>query len=182
MELILDQCTVRSWRREDAASLACHANSYNIWRNLRDQFPHPYTDADARAWLRYATRQEPETNFAIDVGGAAVGGIGFTIQADVHRLSAELGYWLGETLWGRGIATEAVQGITAYAADRFGLCRLFAGVFETNAASVRVLQKAGYVLEGRLRRSVLKEGRKLDQFLYAWTAGSAPEQGEQVDA
>jgi ribosomal-protein-alanine N-acetyltransferase len=170
MELVLEHCTVRSWRREDAASLVRHANNYNIWRTLRDQFPHPYTDADAREWLRYATKQEPETNFAIDLGGAAVGGVGFTIQLDVHRQSAELGYWLSEEHWGHGIATEAVQAVTAYAAERFGLCRLFAGVFATNAASIRVLEKAGYLLEGRLRRSVLKEGKTLDELLYAWIA------------
>ena len=169
MELRLERCTVRSWRPDDAASLVRHANNRNVWRNLRDRFPHPYTSADAEAWLRLMSETVPETNLAIDVGGAAVGGIGFTIQEDVYRRSAELGYWLGEEFWGRGITTEAVRAVTTHAFATHDLCRLYAGVFEWNAASARVLEKAGFVCEGRLRRSVVKDGQIIDQFLYAIT-------------
>ena len=169
MRIDCGPCVVRSWQADDADSLARHANSYAVWRNLRDRFPHPYTLADAEEWLQRVRDAELETDFALDVGGAAVGGIGFTIQEDVYRRSAELGYWLGEEFWGRGIATQAVRAVTAYAFATHDLCRLYAGVFEWNPASQCVLEKAGFVCEGRLRRSVVKDGQVIDQFLYAMT-------------
>ena len=101
-----------------------------------------------------------------------IGVVGLTFQEDVYRRSAEIGYWLGEPFWGRGLATEAVIDATRMAFERFDLIRLFAQVFETNPASCRVLEKAGYVLEGRLRHSVVKKGRVLDQLLYARVAGN----------
>jgi RimJ/RimL family protein N-acetyltransferase len=171
MEIPLDGACIRSWKRSDQSSLVRYADNRRIWINLRDRFPHPYKPADARAWLAYATAQQQETNFAIDVGGEAVGGIGFHPQEDVHRRSAELGYWLGEPFWGRGIATQAVRAISAHALRSYDLTRLYAYVFEWNAASARVLAKAGFSLEGRLRRSVTKDGRLIDQFLYAMVAG-----------
>ncbi len=169
MELALELCTVRSWRADDAAAIAHHANNYNVWRNLRDRFPHPYTRVDAEAWLHRVCHAVPETDFALDVGGAAIGGIGFTIQEDIHRHSAELGYWLGEEFWGRGIATQAVRAVTSYAFATHDLYRLYAGVFEWNHASRCVLEKAGFACEGRLRQSVVKDGQFIDQFLYAIT-------------
>jgi RimJ/RimL family protein N-acetyltransferase len=110
---------------------------------------------------------EPETNFAIAVAGEAVGGIGFILQPDVARRSAEIGYWLGEEFWGRGIATEAVIAMTARAFANHDLCRVYAHVFEWNRASARVLEKAGYEFEGRLRKSVTKDGKTIDQLMYA---------------
>jgi RimJ/RimL family protein N-acetyltransferase len=169
MEMNLRSCRVRSWRGSDAASLAAHANNRRVWINLRDRFPHPYTLADARAYIRSARRKVPETGFAIAVEGAAVGGIGFMLQEDVERVSAEIGYWLGETFWGRGIMTEALVAVTDHAVRTHGLMRLFALPFEWNTASFRVLEKAGYACEGRLRRSAVKDGRVIDQLLYAYT-------------
>jgi ribosomal-protein-alanine N-acetyltransferase len=99
-----------------------------------------------------------------------VGAVGLTLQEDVYRRSAEIGYWLGEPFWGRGLATEAVLDATRIAFERFDIVRVFARVFETNPASCRVLEKAGYVLEGRMRRAVVKGGWVLDQFLYARVA------------
>ena len=168
MKLRLQSCIVRSWQQGDQASLAHHANNRNVWINLRDRFPHPYTPDDARNWLRHVDATEPETNFAIAVGGQAVGGIGFTLHDDVYRRSAEVGYWLGEEFWGRGIAAEALRAVTEFALSAHDLCRLYAHVFEWNAASARVLEKAGYTFEGRLRRSVTKDGRTIDQLLYAF--------------
>ena len=101
--------------------------------------------------------------------GEAAGSIGFVVQPDVHRLSAEIGYWLGEAYWGRGIATEALRAVTAFAFEAHGLVRLFAGVFAWNTASMRVLEKAGYVREGVLTQSAIKDGRVIDQVLYAIT-------------
>jgi RimJ/RimL family protein N-acetyltransferase len=167
VELDLGSCTLRSWRSGDEDSLVRHADDRDIWINLRDSFPHPYTRDYAQAWLRLVAEWTPETNFAVTVGGEAVGGIGITLQDDVSRRSAEIGYWLGRAYWGRGIATAAVRALTDWAFAHFDLCRLYAGVFEWNPASARVLEKAGYVLEGRLRRSVTKDGRTIDQLLHA---------------
>jgi RimJ/RimL family protein N-acetyltransferase len=108
MQIQLTSAQVRSWQLSDAESLAVHANNRNIWRNLRDAFPHPYTVADANAFIRSALAQVPETRLAIAVDGQAVGGIGFVLHDDVERVSAEIGYWLGEAFWGRGIMTEAL--------------------------------------------------------------------------
>jgi RimJ/RimL family protein N-acetyltransferase len=167
VELILDRCTVRSWKREDEEALSRYADNRRIWINLRDRFPHPYRRQDARRWLAQVLGARPETSFAIDVGHEAIGGIGYTIQEDVHYRSAELGYWLGEPFWGRGIATAAVRAVTERAFASHDLSRIYATVFEWNPASARVLEKAGYALEGRLRRSVTKDGRTIDQLLYA---------------
>ncbi|MGE5800096.1 MAG: GNAT family N-acetyltransferase [Syntrophaceae bacterium] len=167
MELILTQAVIRSWRPEDIPSLVRHANNRRVWRNLKDRFPHPYTPADGEQWIRQATDATPETHFAIAIGGEAVGGIGLDLQCDVFRRSAEIGIWLGEAYWGRGIATEAVRALTEYGLTQFDLCRIFAGVFEWNPASMRLLEKAGYSLEGCLRKSVTKDGQTIDQMLYA---------------
>src|SRR5690606_7656580 len=114
-EFQLTGALVRPWRWGDEASLVRHANNRKVWRNLLDTFPHPYTEADAREWLeRRATPEAPVTNFAIEVDGEAAGGIGLRLGEDVARRSAEIGYWLGEAHWGRGIATEAVRALTDY--------------------------------------------------------------------
>ncbi|MDZ7266307.1 MAG: GNAT family N-acetyltransferase [candidate division KSB1 bacterium] len=168
MELKLERCTIRSWQPGDEAALVRHANNRKIWRNVRDRFPHPYTLADAEAWIAFAGAQDPCINFAIVVAGEAAGGIGFVLKDDVDRRSAEIGYWLGEAFWGRGIATEAVRAMTAYMFEHFDLCRIQAMVFEWNKASMRVLEKAGYVCEARLRGSATKDGQTIDDFIYAF--------------
>lgn len=167
MELDFGHFRLRPWQPGDEASLAYHANNPKIWRNVRDRFPHPYTRADAEGWIAIASANTPLTNFAIDVDGAAVGGIGVMLQEDVSRKSAEIGYWLGEAYWGRGIVTAAVRAMTDYAFATFDLCRLYANVFEWNPASMRVLEKAGYEFEGRRRKSAFKEGQIIDEMIYA---------------
>jgi len=162
-------CLIRPWRRGDHAALVRHADNRRVWLTLRDQFPHPYTPADGDAWLAHVAQQHPVTSFAIAVAGEAAGGIGVAPQPDVHRRSAEIGYWLGEAFWNRGIMTAAVRTFTTYAFDAYDLIRIFAGVFSSNPASMRVLEKAGYTREGVLRRSVVKDGQILDQILYAVT-------------
>src|SRR5215212_6414485 len=130
MELNFEHFSIRNWRRGDKQSLARHANNRKIWRNLRDLFPHPYTLADAQSWIDRASNETPAVNFAIAAEGEAVGGIGIVLQADVFRRSAEIGYWLGEEFWGRGIMTDALRAMTEYAFSNFDLCRIYAGVFE----------------------------------------------------
>lgn len=161
------RCSVRAWKKSDAASLIRHADNINVARCLRDAFPNPYTKSDARAFLKRATGADDPTNMAIDVEGEAVGAIGYVPGRDVERFSAEIGYWLGEQLWGRGIVTEALTLATGHAFTNLNFLRLFALPFADNRGSARVLEKAGYTLEGRLRSSSVKYGEAKDQFLYA---------------
>jgi [ribosomal protein S5]-alanine N-acetyltransferase len=172
MELKLTRGTLRPWRVGDEASLVANANNRRVWRNL-SRLPHPYTHADADAWISRARVQSPPTDFAIEVDGAAVGGIGIEIGRDVFYRSAEVGYWLGERWWGRGIASEALRAVTEYAFATFDLCRLHAGVFEWNPASMRVLEKAGYTLEARHRKNVTKDGETIDRLVYALVRSDA---------
>jgi RimJ/RimL family protein N-acetyltransferase len=169
MPLVLERCTIRPWRLDDAASLAKHANNRKVWLGLRDLFPHPYTADDANEFLRRATSAQPSTNFCIDIDGAAVGGIGIRLGEDVHRQTAGLGYWLSEDFWGHGVMSEAVLAVTDYCFENFPLHRIHAEAYANNPASVRVLEKAGFVLEGRLRKNVIKDGEILDSLLYART-------------
>lgn len=178
MLLTLPLCDVRSWRLSDTEALARYANNRRIWLNLRDAFPHPYTKRDARDFIHAARQLVPETMFAIVVNEEAVGGIGFHVQSDVERTSAEIGYWLAEPFWGRGLMTEVLVAVTAHAIRAHTLTRIYAVPFAWNTASCRVLEKAGYVLEGRLRRSAIKDGRLTDQLQYAWIPDGDPPPGE----
>ncbi len=170
MEIDCGNCKLRSWRLEDIGSLVKYANNRKIWLNLRDQFPHPYKRVDAQIWIQDALTVIPQTSFAIDIAGEAAGSIGFRLQTDVERFSAEVGYWLGEEFWGQGICTVALKAATQYAFETYDLNRLFALPFKGNVASMRVLEKAGYVRECQLRKSAFKNGRFVDQVLYAYIA------------
>jgi RimJ/RimL family protein N-acetyltransferase len=134
---------------------------------LRDRFPYPYGIEQARTFLGWVTRQPAPTVWAIEVSGDAAGGIGIELQTDVERVSAEVGYWLGRAFWGRGIATQALGAVTAEAFKRFEITRLYAVPFADHLASVRVLEKCGYVREGHMRQSAIKEGKIRDQLLFA---------------
>ena len=169
MEIELSAARLRSWRLDDAASLVRHANNRRVSMNLRDAFPYPYNDADAAEWLERAVTRDPVTNFAIEVAGEAAGSVGLRLDTDIFSRTAEIGYWLGEAHWGKGIVTEAVRAISRYAFERFDLARIEAGVFERNPASMRVLEKNGFTLEGRLRQRVTKDGVTMDECLYALT-------------
>ena len=158
---------MRPWRESDVDSLAEHANNINVATNLRDRFPHPYTRNNARDFLKYAASLQDQSNLAIEVEGAAVGAIGYVAGHDVERFSAEIGYWLGEAFWGRGIVTEALVLTTEHAFRDANILRMFALPFAENAGSVRVLNKAGYIYEGRLRSSSVKFGTPRDQLVYA---------------
>ena len=135
--------------------------------HLRDRFPFPYEMEHARSFLGWIAKQTSPTVWAIEAAGEAVGGIGVELHTDVERVSAEVGYWLGEAYWGRGIATEALKAVTAEAFNRFQITRLYALPFADHAASIRVLEKAGYVREGHLRQSAIKAGVIRDQLLFA---------------
>lgn len=167
MRLETARCVLRPFVPADAASLARHADNRKVWLNLRDRFPHPYTHADADAFIARVAGESPVTHFAIAVAGEAVGSVALMLGHDIERRSAELGYWLGEAHWGRGIVGAAVAAATEYAFWELDLLRVFAVPFAHNAASARVLERAGYRLEGTMRRSAVKDGQVLDQLLYA---------------
>jgi RimJ/RimL family protein N-acetyltransferase len=158
---------IRPYQPADLDALVKYANNRNVWLGLRDLFPHPYTSDNGLAWLAKVRDEDPRTNFAIASEGGVIGGIGVAIQTDIHRLTAEIGYWLGEPFWGQGIASGAVRVFTEYAFTTFDLIRIFAYVYSNNAPSARVLEKAGYEFEGCLRKAVLKDGKILDMFVYS---------------
>ena len=167
MELRTDCCVLRQFRAADAASLARHANDRQVWLNLRDLFPHPYSIADAERYIAQVVDEMPVTRFAIDIDGEAVGSVGLKLGSDIERRSAEIGYWLGQAYWGRGIVSAAVAAVTDYAFRELDLLRVFAVPFVRNPASARVLEKAGYQREGTMRCSAVKDGLIVDQYLYA---------------
>jgi [ribosomal protein S5]-alanine N-acetyltransferase len=169
MQRVLERCTIRQWRLDDAESLARHANNRKVWLAVRDLFPHPYTNQDANEFLQRTVSEQPAMKFCIEIEGAAVGGIGVHPVQDVHRHTATVGYWLGEEFWGRGIMTEAVTAVTDFCFQNFPLRRISAEVFANNPASARVLEKTGFTFEGRLKNDVLKDGKLLDSLLYART-------------
>ena len=167
MRLELPRSTVRRWAATDLTSLVTHANNRHVSIHLRDRFPFPYEVEHGRKFLDWIVQQASPTVWAIEVSGEAAGGIGVELHQDVERVSAEIGYWLGEFAWGRGIVTEALHAVTAEVFRRFELTRIYALPFADNLASVRVLEKAGYTLEGHLRQSAIKDGVIRDQLLYA---------------
>jgi ribosomal-protein-alanine N-acetyltransferase len=167
MLLDLGDLRVRNWRKDDLDALLRNANNSKIADNLRDQFPHPYTRRDGIEYLNYVRSMDPPMAFAIEFGGEAVGGIGFKLGVDIGRLSVEMGYWLAEPLWRRGLTTRAVSAASDWAFDSCKVVRVFATVFSHNVASMRVLEKSGFVREGVLRRSAIKKGAILDQVMYA---------------
>jgi RimJ/RimL family protein N-acetyltransferase len=167
MEIKLSESVVRSWRTSDAESITRHAADRRIWLNMRDAFPHPYHLSDAQQFIAGALADKPETKFAIVVDGQAAGSIGYFPRTDVERISAEIGYFLGAEFWGRGIMSETLAAVTAYAFENHPLERVYAVPFAHNTASCRVLEKAGFTREALMRRAVIKDGQVLDQFMYA---------------
>ena len=159
-------CVLRPWRKGDEKQIPRHANNKKIWDNLRDFFPHPYTTMDAILWIAKQLKANPPLNLAIEIEGEAVGGIGLIPGHDVERFNAEIGYWLGEAFWGRGIMAEAVQAMVHYGFEELGFVRISAGVFEQNLSSMRVLEKAGFSKEAVLKKAIFKNGKFLDEHRY----------------
>ncbi len=158
--------TIRQWTNDDLENLVLYANNINVWNNLRNYFPHPYTPESGKEWLDKIVGAEPVINFAIDLDGIAIGGIGIILNSDVYVMSTEIGYWLGEPFWGQGIATEAVRQMAEYVFYYFNIVRIYAEVFEINKSSMRVLEKNGFYLEGVRRKAVLKNAKLMDDFIW----------------
>lgn len=160
---------LRPWRQTDAEAVAAAANNPHIAANLRNAFPYPYTLADAEWYVNdcIAQGEERQLTRAIIIEGRAAGSIGVFVRDDVYEKSAELGYWLAEEHWGKGIMTEAVRQICREAFDRFDILRIFAEPFADNLGSRRVLEKAGFAWEGTMRNGVYKNGQVHSYCMYA---------------
>ncbi len=171
MELKDGEVRLRPLRYADREILANLANNKKIWNNVRDMFPHPYTLAEADKFLDMVKQQEPVITFAIEYEFQFCGVIGIVLQKDVYRKSAEIGYWIGEPFWGKGIATKAVSLAANYAFDSLQLNRLFAGIFRGNEASKKVLEKCGFQPEGIGRKAVFKNNKFLDELRYGKLKG-----------
>jgi [ribosomal protein S5]-alanine N-acetyltransferase len=166
MEIPFGEWKLRSWQDSDETALVKYADNRKLWLNMQDFFPYPYTLKDAQEWVRKA-KGMPDTCFAIASAVEAIGSISLNLQPDILCKSADVGCWLGEPFWNRGIGTEATKVLVKYAFANFDLVRLFALVFASNPASRHVLEKTGFQLEARLAKSVFKDGKIMDSFLYA---------------
>jgi [ribosomal protein S5]-alanine N-acetyltransferase len=160
--------TLRNWQHSDISSLSYNANNIKIWNNLRDYFPFPYTEQNAKEFIdMVAAKPEPITDFAIVVNYQAVGGIGIKLNTDIERITAEIGYWLGEEQWNKGIMTEAIREMVAYSFSNFSLEKIYAPVFQYNKASQKVLEKAGFLLEAILKKGAIKNNKVVDLYYYS---------------
>ena len=162
-------CTIRPWRIDDAADLALALNNKKILDNLRDGLPYPYTQDDAKDFIRAMQSADKDATFAfaITVQDKAIGSIGVFRQGNIHRRTAEMGYYVAESHWGRGICSSAVKQVCLHVFDATDILRIYAEPFADNAASCRVLEKCGFTLEGRLRKNAVKNGVVRDMLLYA---------------
>lgn len=159
--------TLRPWTPADLESLVKYANNFRIAQMLTNQFPHPYSRENGLSFIEMATKDTPRRILAIEVNNEAAGGIGLHPQADIYCKNAELGYWLAEPFWGHGIMTQAVERMVQYGFEHLDVNRIFARPFGINIASQRVLEKAGFVLEGRFEKTLFKNGEYLDELVYA---------------
>ena len=158
---------LRKWSEADLDSLVKYANNKNIAKWLTNAFPHPYTPEDGKAYLSKIANDNPAKVFAIEVNGEAVGSIGIYLQSDIHEKNAEMGYWLAEACWGQEIMPKAIQEMVEYGFQTFDIVRIFARPFSTNWQSQRVLEKAGFTLEARLKKALFKNGEFMDELIYA---------------
>lgn len=158
---------LRAWSKDDITALTRNANNPRIARFMTDGFPHPYSEADAERFITMATQNDPPNILCIEVNGEASGGVGIHPQQDIHRLNAELGYWLAEHLWGNGIITNVIKEMVDYTFDNWDFERIYAIPFGTNAGSQRVLEKAGFTLEAKLEKTIIKDDELLDELIFA---------------
>lgn len=163
----MQQVRLRPWTIHDLDRLVECANNFNIAKNLRNRFPFPYTREDGVLFIETVSKQNPVQVFAIEVDGMPGGGIGIFPQDDIFCKNAELGYWLAEPLWGRGIITEAIKQMLPYAFNTWDISRIFATPFGHNTGSQKALEKAGFVLEGRFAKTIYKNGEYHDELIYA---------------
>jgi RimJ/RimL family protein N-acetyltransferase len=162
-----DSITLRDWKNSDVKRLVLLANNEKIARNLMDSFPHPYTEKDAEHWISNCQNEKTNLLLAIEYKGEFVGGIGAHFKQDIHRYNAELGYWIGEPFWGKGIASTVLQFFSEYLFAHYKLNRIYGDVFSNNPASAKVLEKNGFTKEAVLKKAVFKNSFFLDVWVYS---------------
>ena len=167
IELTKDDLLLRSFINHDKSKLAALCNNRKIWNNVRDFLPSPYSDQNAIEFITLCQNENPQVTFAVEYRGELAGCIGLVRQSDIYRLTAEIGYWIGEPYWGLGIATQAVKMMTEYGFNQLNLVRIYSGVFAFNKASQKVLEKAGYKLEAIFEKSIIKNDVISDEYRYA---------------
>ncbi len=167
MQFKLEKAILRPWETGDVNSIVKYANNKKVWRNLRDAFPFPYTIEHGKHWINIAINDKENYHFTIAINNEASGAITISRKQDVYKLSAEIGYWLGEPFWGQGIVTEAVQKLSDYVLMHSDIKRISTGIYEWNAPSMRVLEKAGFFKEARLQKSIFKDGQLVDEVIYS---------------
>jgi [ribosomal protein S5]-alanine N-acetyltransferase len=158
---------LRPWSLTDIDSLAGYANNANIARYMTNMFPHPYNTADAKKFIEMVSQHQPTQVFTIEVNGRASGGIGLFPQSDIMCKNAEMGYWLAEPLWGKGIITNAIKQMLEYGFKTWDITRIYARPFGSNTGSQKALEKAGFTLEGRFEKTIFKNGEFEDELVYA---------------
>ncbi len=177
------ECKIRKWRTEDAGDLAAAMNNKKIQDNLRDGIPYPYTIKDAEEFIDTMMKANADETYAFaivvehEVDDAAedkaedkvIGSIGLFRSTNIHYRTAEMGYYIAEEYWGKGLGTSAVRQACRYVFDNTDIVRIFAEPFATNAGSCRILEKAGFQLEGIMRKNAVKNGEIIDMKMYALT-------------
>ena len=162
--------TIKPIQEENVSQLAQLANNKRIWDNLMDYIPHPYTIQDAYRFIATMSDENPQVTFGIYYKMELCGVIGLVLKTDVYRLTAELGYWVGEPYWGKGIATKAISLITSYGFNKLSLVRISANVFDHNQASMRVLEKNGFEKDAILKKRAIKNDQIIDLHVYSKTS------------
>ncbi len=158
---------LREIEESDIPKLAEYANNEKVSINLRDAFPNPYTIEDAKGFINMVSKQNPKTFFAIEYQGDYVGNISLLVGNDIYKNSAEIGYFIGEPFWNKGITTKAVNLVTDFGFDKLGIVRIHTGVFEFNKSSQRVLEKCGFEKEAVFKNAVTKQGKIYNEIRYA---------------
>eukprot|EP01112_Ceratiomyxa_fruticulosa_P015956 TRINITY_DN4781_c0_g1_i1.p1 TRINITY_DN4781_c0_g1~~TRINITY_DN4781_c0_g1_i1.p1 ORF type:complete len:183 (-),score=33.44 TRINITY_DN4781_c0_g1_i1:331-879(-) len=153
--------------KTDSHNIALHANDREVSIQLRDIFPHPYSLQDAERFIEFTSFDTSNLHFCVCLKDEAIGCLGVQFKNDVYFRSAEIGYWIGKKYWGRGIVTKCVKVVTKYVLENFDICRIFAEVSENNVGSSKVLEKAGFIQEGRLRKAITKDGKTYDALMYS---------------
>ncbi len=162
MEILL-----RPWHIDDLNDLVAMANNKNIAQYMADVFPHPYTEERGKAFIEFANSTKPQSIFAITVEGKPVGSVGLHPLTDILRKNSEIGYWLAENHWGKGIMTKAIKQIVEYGFANMDVVRIFARIYGTNIPSQKVIEKVGFKLEGKFEKTIYKNGEFLDELIYA---------------
>lgn len=171
-----NKVSIRRLNKNDKRVLANLANNKEIFNNVRDFFPFPYHEKDAEGFIELCSKEDPPVSFGIEYNGDLAGVAGLVLQYDIYRKSAEIGYWIGEPYWNKGIATHAVKLIIAYAFDTLKLLKLYCGVFDTNTASQKVVEKCGFEKEGILKKQLIKNNQIMDEYRYGLVNPVLPEE------